>query len=194
MSGTAPLILASASPRRLDLLRQIGIAPDLVDPADIDETPQRGELPLPYARRMAAEKAAATAARHTGAIILAADTVVATGRRILTKADSDAEVAECLSLLQGRRHRVHSAVAVIDAAGTLRQRVSTSIVAFAPLNADVIAAYVATGEGRGKAGGYAIQGHAAALIRWMSGSYSGIVGLPLHDTAALLRAAGHPFG
>ena len=194
MSGTAPLILASASPRRLDLLRQIGIAPDLVDPADIDETPQRDELPLPYARRMAAEKAAATAARHTGAIILAADTVVATGRRILPKADSDAEVAECLSLLQGRRHRVHSAVAVIDAAGTLRQRVSTSIVAFAPLNADGIAAYVATGEGRGKAGGYAIQGHAAALIRWMSGSYSGIVGLPLHDTAALLRAAGHPFG
>ena len=188
------LILASASPRRLALLAQIGVTPDATDPADIDETPRRAELPLPYAQRMAGEKAVVCAARHPGAIIIAADTVVALGRRILPKADSAAEVAKCLTLLAGRRHRVYTGVSVIDAAGTARHRTATSIIAVAPLTAAAIAAYADGGEGIGKAGGYAIQGSFAAHIRWISGSYSGIVGLPLFETAALLRSAGHVLG
>lgn len=188
------MILASASPRRLELLARLGIAPDAIDPAEIDETPRKGELPLPYARRMAAEKAALVAARHSGTVVLAADTVVAAGRRILPKAETEAEARTCLEILSGRRHRVHSAVTVIGATGAARHRVSTSILAFKPLGAAEIAAYLKGGEWRGKAGGYAIQGRAEAFVRWLSGSHSGVMGLPLFETRALLIAAGVALG
>lgn len=188
-----PLVLASASPRRLDLLARLGVTPDAVDPADIDESVRKSELPVPHAQRLAAEKAACVAARHPDALVLAADTVVAVGRRILPKAESEAEARSCLDLLHGRRHRVHTAVTLIAPGGVARHRLSTSIVTFKRLHPDEIAAYLATGEWRGKAGGYAIQGRAEAFVRFMSGSWSGIVGLPLHDTAALLRSAGHAF-
>jgi septum formation protein len=184
------LILASASPRRLDLLAQIGITPDAVDPAHVDETPLKGELPVQHAMRLSAEKADAVAARHPGAAILSGDTVVAAGRRILPKAEDAATARACLKLLSGRRHRVLSAVTLVDAAGTARHRLSTSIVLFKPLHPREIDAYVDSGEWHGKAGGYAIQGKAAALIRWMSGSPSGVIGLPLFETRALLVAAG----
>lgn len=188
------LVLASASPRRLDLLARIGVEPDAVRPAEIDETPLKGELPVPYARRMAAEKAAAVHASEAGALVLAADTVVAAGRRILPKTESADEARAALSLLSGRRHRVHSAVTLIDAAGTARHRLSTTIVAFKRFSDDELDAYLASGEWQGKAGGYAIQGRAEALVRMISGSHSGVVGLPLFETRALLRAAGHPLG
>jgi septum formation protein len=184
------LILASASPRRLDLLAQIGITPDAVDPAHVDETPLKGELPVQHAVRLSAEKAGAVAARHPGAAILSGDTVVAAGRRILPKAEDAATARACLKLLSGRRHRVLSAVTLVDAGGTARHRLSTSIVLFKPLHPREIDAYVDSGEWHGKAGGYAIQGKAAALIRWMSGSPSGVIGLPLFETRALLVAAG----
>jgi septum formation protein len=186
------LILASASPRRLDLLARIGVVPDLVLPAEIDETPHKGELPLPYARRMAAAKAEAVA--EAGAFTLAADTVVAAGRRILPKTENEDEARAALSLLSGRRHRVLSAVTLIDAEGRARHRLSTSIVIFKRLSAEELDAYIAAGEWRGKAGGYAIQGRAEALVRAVSGSHSGVVGLPLFETRALLRAAGYPLG
>jgi septum formation protein len=186
------LVLASASPRRLELLARIGVVPDEVAPADIDETPLTAELPADYARRMAAAKAAAVA--RPGALVLAADTVVAAGRRILPKTEDEDEAAAALALLSGRRHRVLSAVTLIDPGGKARHRMSTSIVAFKRLSAEEIAAYLASGEWRGKAGGYAIQGHAEALVRMLSGSHSGVVGLPLYETRALLRAAGYPLG
>ena len=190
----APLVLASASPRRLDLLAQIGIVPALIDPADIDETPQKDELPPGYARRMAREKALAAAPRHPGAIVLAADTVVAAGRRILPKAADAAQVRQCLALLSGRRHRVISAIAVVAPDGTLRVREVTSILTFDRLPPTLIADYADGGEGVGKAGGYAIQGRAAAFVRTLAGSYSAVVGLPLRETAQLLRAAGLGLG
>jgi len=186
------LILASQSPRRLELLARLGVTPDAVVPADIDETPLKGELPVPYARRMAAAKAAAVAA--PGALVLAADTVVAAGRRILPKTESEAEARAALSLLAGRRHRVHSALTLIDGEGRARHRLSSSIVTFKPLSAAELDAYLAGGEWRGKAGGYAIQGRAEALVRALSGSFSGVIGLPLFETRALLRAAGYPLG
>jgi septum formation protein len=186
------LILASASPRRLDLLAQIGVTPDTVDPADVDESALKGELPTDHARRLSAEKAAAVAARHTGALVLAGDTVVAAGRRILPKAESEEQARFCLRLLSGRRHRVHSAVTLIDVEGRATHRLSTSIVTFKRLHPDEVDAYVASGEWHGKAGGYAIQGRAAGLIRSLSGSHSGIVGLPLFEVRALLLAAGYP--
>jgi septum formation protein len=186
------LILASQSPRRQELLARLGVTPDAIAPADIDETPLKGELPMPYARRVAAAKAAAVA--EAGALTLAADVVVAVGRRILPKAETEAEARFCLALLSGRRHRVHCAVTLIDGDGKARHRLSTSIVAFKRLDADETAAYLAAGEWRGKAGGYAIQGRAEALVRAISGSYSGIMGLPLFETRALLRAAGYPLG
>jgi septum formation protein len=188
------LILASASPRRLDLLKRIGIVPDAVTPAEIDETPRKGELPPIYAARMAAGKAAAIAAREAGALILAADTVVAAGRRILPKTENEDEARQALSLLSGRRHRVLSAVTLIDAEGVARHRLSTTIVAFKRFSPDELDAYLAGGEWRGKAGGYAIQGRAEALVRMISGSHSGVVGLPLYETRTLLRAAGYPIG
>ena len=186
------LILASASPRRLELLKRIGVVPDAVLPAEIDEAPLRGELPIRYARRMAAAKAAAIA--EPGAVTLAADTVVAAGRRILPKAENEAEARAALSLLSGRRHRVHSAVTLVDAEGMARHRLSTSIVTFKRLTQAELAQYLASGEWEGKAGGYAIQGRAEALIRFVAGSWSGIVGLPLHETRALLIGAGYPLG
>ena len=186
------LILASASPRRLELLARLGIVPDAVLPAEIDETPRKGELPAPYAERMAAEKAAAVA--QAGSLVLAADTVVAAGRRILPKAETEDEARAALSLLSGRRHRVLSAVTLVDAEGRARHRLSTSIVTFKRLSADELEAYVGSGEWRGKAGGYAIQGRAEALVRALSGSHSGVMGLPLYETRTLLRAAGYPLG
>ena len=188
------LILASASPRRLDLLARIGVVPDAVVPADIDETPRKGELPPRHACRMAAEKAAAVAASHAGALILAADTVVAAGRRILGKAENEAEAEAGLLLLSGRRHRVHSAVTLVDPDGKARHRLSTSIVIFKRFAREELDAYLACGEWQGKAGGYAIQGRAEALIRQMSGSYSGVMGLPLYETRTLLKSAGYPIG
>jgi len=187
----APLVLASASPRRLDLLAQIGIAPAVVDPAHIDETPLKDELPRPHAARLALGKAEAVAARHPGAFILAADTVVACGRRILPKAEDEATARKCLALLSGRRHKVFGGVVLIAPNGKRAARVVETAVAFAPLSAHDINAYIDSGEWHGKAGGYAIQGRAAALVRWLSGSYTNVVGLPLHETAKLLAGLGY---
>ncbi len=185
------LVLASASPRRLMLLRQIGIEPDRVDPADIDETPHPGEIPSDHVLRLAAAKVRAVAPRHPGAFILAADTVVACGRRILPKAQDEATARSCLELLSGRRHRVHGGLALSGHDGALTLRRVTSRVAFKRLSAAEIRDYLASGEWHGKAGGYAIQGRAAALIPWISGSYSNIVGLPLYETAQLLAGRGY---
>ena len=190
---TAPLVLASASPRRLDLLRQIGIEPDAIAPADIDEAPLPGELPAPHVVRLAEAKARAVASRHPGAFILAADTVVACGRRILPKAEDEATARGCLELLSGRRHRVYGGVALIAPDGRITIRRIESRVAMKRLAADEIAAYLKSGEWRGKAGGYAIQGRAAAFVSWLSGSYSNVVGLPLFEVAQLLAGRGfHP--
>jgi septum formation protein len=184
------LVLASASPRRRELLAQIGLVPDEFDPADLDETPLKDELPPAHAARLARAKAEAVAIRHPGAFILAADTVVACGRRILPKPEDAATVRRCLELLSGRRHRVIGGVAVVTPQGRLAQRLVTSNVTFKRLSEDEIADYAATGEGQGKAGGYAIQGYAARYIRAIGGSYSNIVGLPLFETAALLAGLG----
>jgi septum formation protein len=186
------LILASASPRRLRLLRQIGIEPADIDPVDLDESPRAGELPRFHAKRLAREKAEAGAQRHPGAFVLAADTVVGLGRRILPKASSEDDIRRCLRFLSGRRHRVHSAVALALPDGSMRERLGLGIVGFKRLTEDEIEAYVRGGEGLGKAGGYAIQGLAAALIDFVAGSYSAVVGLPLYETATLLRGAGYP--
>ena len=189
---TAPLlVLASASPRRLDLLRQIGIEPDRIDPAEIDETPRPREEPAAHAMRLAEEKARAVMPRHPGAYILAADTVVACGRRILPKPADPTTARSCLELLSGRRHRVHGGVALADPDRRLTLRRVDSHVAFKRLSEAEIAAYLCSGEWRGKAGGYAIQGRAAALIRWVRGSYSNVVGLPLFETAQLLAGRGY---
>lgn len=184
------LTLASASPRRLALLAQIGIVPDRVTPTDIDEAPRARELPRPHAQRLAHEKALAAAA--DGVFTLAADTVVAVGRRILGKAESEADARRCLALLSGRRHHVYTALTIITPAGLARHRCRDSAVIFKRLTAAEIDAYVATGEWQGKAGGYAVQGHAAAFIRDIQGSYSGVVGLPLYETAQLLAGLGYP--
>jgi len=185
-----PLILASASPRRLDLLARIGVVPSAVDPADIDETPFPGEPPRGHVARLAAAKAAAVSARHAGSVVLGADTVVAVGRRILPKAEDAATAERCLKLMSGRRHHVLTAVTVIDAHGTARHRLSDTIVTFKPLSAAEIAAYLEGGEWQGKAGGYAIQGRAEAFVRYLAGSHSGVVGLPLFETRNLLITAG----
>jgi septum formation protein len=180
------LVLASASPRRLDLLRQIGIVPDEVDTADIDETPMKGELPAAHVVRLAEAKARTVAPRHQGAFILAADTAIACGRRILPKAEDEASARACLALLSGRRHRVYGGVVVVTPAGEISIRRVISQVTFKRLSEREIAAYLASGEWRGKAGGYAIQGRAAVFISWVAGSYSNVVGLPLFETAQLL--------
>lgn len=188
---TAPrLVLASASPRRLELLARLGVVPDCVDPADIDETPAKGERPEAYAARMAAEKARAVAERQPGAVVLAADTTVAVGRRILGKAGTEAEARAMLTLLSGRRHRVLTAVTVIDAQGRARHRLDRTLVAVKRLTPAEIAAYLRCGEWHGKAGGYAIQGRFEAHVRFLSGSFSGVMGLPLAAVAPLLAAAG----
>ncbi|HLI23078.1 MAG TPA: nucleoside triphosphate pyrophosphatase [Stellaceae bacterium] len=185
-----PLILASSSPRRRELLAQIGIVPDAIDPAELDETPRAEELPRKLAERLAAEKARLVAARHPGAFVLGADTVVGCGRRILPKAESAEEARRCLALLSGRRHRVHGGVALVTPSGKLVQRLVVTAVAMKRLAPQEIDAYLASEEWHGKAGGYAIQGHAARFVREIVGSYSNVVGLPLFETAALLEGQG----
>ncbi len=185
---SALLILASASPRRLELLKAIGVIPDAVVEAGIDETPQKGELPEPYALRMAGQKAEAVAASRQGAYILAADTVVHMGRRILPKAVDEETARNCLEKLSGRRHRVTTAVALILPGGALKRRNALSVVQFKRLEKREIDAYIASSEWRDKAGGYAIQGLAAAYIPFISGSHSNVVGLPLYETAQLLKS------
>ncbi len=185
------LILASSSPRRRDLLARLGVAPARIASPDINETPRKGEVPRVYALRMAEEKAVAVQ-RDAGEIVVAGDTTVAVGRRILPQA-ADADMQRgFLNLLSGRRHHVLSAVAVIDGHGRMRSRICDSIVRFKRLSADEIESYIDSGEGLGKAGGYAIQGRAEALIDWMAGSHSGVIGLPLYETRVLLRASGYP--
>ena len=184
------LVLASASPRRVELLRQIGVEAAAVDPAHVDETPAKAELPARHAARLACEKALAVAPRHPGALVLAADTVVACGRRILPKAESEGEARRCLELLSGRRHRVYGGVALVGPDGRLLERLVESDVTFKPLSRAEIEGYLASGEWHGKAGGYAIQGRAALFVRRIGGSYSNIVGLPLCETGALLAGFG----
>lgn len=174
------------------MLAQIGIAPDLTVAPDIDETPHKGELPRAYARRLA--RAKLDAAARPGAFVLAADTVVAAGRRILPQPDTAEEARRCLDLLSGRRHRVLTAVALLGPDGRRAERLSDSVVTFARLTPQQMMAYIDTGEWEGKAGGYAIQGRAAAFIRFLSGSFSNVVGLPLFETAQLLRGLGWPMG
>ncbi|HCK83259.1 MAG TPA: septum formation protein Maf, partial [Hyphomonadaceae bacterium] len=202
---TAPLVLASASPRRLELLRQIGVKPDAVVSADVDETPLRGETPRLLALRLARAKAEAVASSWTAGVspagtpavqdraqaprILAADTVVAVGRRILPKAETEAEARACLALLSGRTHRVYTAIALRTSDGRVRERLVETRVRFKLLSAAETDAYVACGEWKGKAGGYAAQGRAARFIVSIIGSYSSVVGLPLYETANLLDGA-----
>ncbi|HZF46447.1 MAG TPA: nucleoside triphosphate pyrophosphatase [Sphingomonadaceae bacterium] len=211
MSAPRPsptLILASASPRRRELLARLGIVPAAIRASDIDETPHRAELPRAYALRMAREKALASrqlqgedeqgedeqGEDEQASFILSGDTVVACGRRILPKAEDEATARQCLHLLSGRRHRVLSAVALLAPDGTLQDRLSETIVRFKSLSAEEIDAYVASGEWHGKAGGYAIQGAAEGLIAWISGSHSGVMGLPLFESRAILKSAGFPIG
>ena len=183
-------ILASASPRRRDLLAQINLKPDNIIPADIDETHARGELGPAYATRMAVEKAKAVAALHPGQIILAADTVVVQGRSILPKTETANEAKACLMALSGKQHRVLGGICVLDARGQLSKKLVTSYVRFKRLSADDITTYLATNEWQGKAGGYAIQGFAECYIRSLRGSYSNIVGLSLYEARNMLASAG----
>jgi septum formation protein len=178
-------ILASASPRRLELLALIGVVPTQVVPAELDESELPGERPLTYVRRIAEAKARAVAALHPQALVLAADTTVTVGTRILQKPTDAAEARRFLALLSGRRHRVMTCVAVMRD-GKLRSKTVTTLVRFSRLSTAQIEDYIASGEWQGKAGGYAIQGHAAAFIPFISGSHSNVVGLPLHETAQLL--------
>ena len=197
--GRPKLVLASASPRRLALLQQIGLEPDHVLPADLDETPKPRELPRALALRLSREKAqsaAQLAAKHpqlTGAFVLAADTIVAVGRRILPKCEELEEARNCLTLLSGRTHRVLTGVALLTPHGVVRQRVVESRVTFKRLSEPDITAYLASQEWHGKAGGYAIQGLAGAFVVQLIGSYPSVVGLPLYETAALLSGEGFPF-
>jgi septum formation protein len=183
------LILASASPRRIALLKQVGIEPEAIVPADIDETPHKGELPAIYAARMAREKANIIAAKYPGKIILAADTVVACGRKIFPKAEDAKTAVMCIRHLSGRRHRVYTAVCVIRDGREYEETVLTQL-KMNRLSDKEIAQYIAGNEWQGKAGGYAIQGTAEAFIPWVSGSYSNVVGLPLYETLKLLKRAG----
>jgi septum formation protein len=192
------LILASASPRRLELLQQVGLDPDALIPADLDETPRKGELPRVLAARLADEKAdaaakvAKTRTELTGAYLLAADTVVSVGRRILPKCEVVDEADQCLRLLSGRAHRVYSGLTLITPKGARRHRLVETRVRFKRLSGDEIDAYLAAGEWRGKAGGYAIQGLAGGFVVKLIGSYSSVVGLPLHETLSLLAGEGYP--
>jgi septum formation protein len=194
MPGAPRFILASASPRRRDLLAQVGRVPDLIINPDIDETPVPGELPEEHALRLATEKAvrAARDPATQGAFVLGADTVVACGRRILPKAEDPDTARACLKLLSGRRHRVVGGVAVVDPERRPRTRACVTTVAFKRLTEEEIDAYIASGEWDGKAGGYAIQGRAAVFVRFIGGSYSNVVGLPLYETERLLESVGCP--
>jgi len=198
MIGRPKLVLASGSPRRVTLINQAGIEPDALRPANIDETPKRGELPRACANRLARGKAEAALQlvnvdeELRGAYILSADTVVAVGRRILPKADLLDEAAQCLRLLSGRNHRVHTAVCLVTPTGAFRQRLVETKVRFKRLNDEDIEAYLASGEWRGKAGAYAAQGIAGSFIVKLVGSYSNVVGLPLYETTQLLLGEGYP--
>jgi septum formation protein len=189
-SERLPLVLASASPRRVELLARIGVRPDRILPADIDETPQKAELPRLLAARLALEKAQAVAPQVPDALVLAADTVVGVGRRILPKAETEAQARSCLELLSGRRHRVTTGVALIAPGGRVLTRLVTSIVTFQRLTPGQIEDYLAGGEWQGKAGGYALHQRAEVFCRFLSGSHSNVVGLPLFETAQLLRGIG----
>jgi septum formation protein len=175
----------------LDLLRQVGIEPDAVDPAEVDETPFARELPATYARRIAWAKLDAVAARQPASFVLAGDTVVALGRRILPKAETEAQARRCLELLSGRRHKVLGAVCLQGPGGERLQRLAQTAVKFKPLSPLEIEGYLESGEWKGKAGGYAIQGRAAAFIPWINGSYANVVGLPVVESLALLRGLGY---
>ncbi len=187
----AALVLASASSRRLALLRQIGLEPDAIDPAGIDETPLPRERPQDLAARLAERKLEAVRPRHPGAYVLAADTVVACGRRILPAPCEEGAARSCLERLSGRRHRVYGALVLSTPEGRVARRRVLSLVAFKRLSEPELAAYLKSGEWRGKAGGYAIQGRAAAFVSWISGSYTNIVGLPLYETRQLLSGNGY---
>ena len=191
MSGPK-LVLASASPRRRELLARLGIEPTEIAAADIDETPADGERPKAYAIRMAREKAQAAA--RGDAYVLAGDTVVSMGRRILPKAEDMETAQACLQALSGRRHLVLSSVALRWPDGTLRHKLNETVVRFKPLTPQEMADYIASGDWEGKAGGYAIQGSAEGLIQWIRGSHSGVMGLPLFETRALLKTAGFALG
>ena len=186
------LILASASPRRLDLLARIGVVPDAVLPADIDESVVKGELPRVHAQRLAREKALAAAADNPDALVIGADTVVAVGRRILPKVEDEATLRKCMALLSGRRHRVLTGVALALPGGGLRERLIETMIAMKRLSDQEIDHYAGHGEWRGKAGGYALQGYGEVFVRHIAGSYSNVVGLPLAETRVLLQGAGYP--
>ncbi len=198
MIGRPKLVLASGSPRRVSLINQAGIEPDALRPAQLDETPKRGELPRVCANRLARAKAEAAIAgvgvddETYGAYVLAADTIVAVGRRILPKAELIDEAAQCLRLLSGRNHRVYTALCLVTPKGKFRQRVVQTRVRFKRLSREDIEAYLASGEWRGKAGGYAAQGLAGSFIVKLVGSYTNVVGLPLYETVALLAGEGFP--
>jgi septum formation protein len=187
---SAPLVLASASPRRLDLLRQVGVEPDRVVAADIDESLLKGETPRLHAARLAREKAAAGAGAAPGAYVVAADTVVAVGRRVLPKAETQGQARECLNLLSGRAHRVLTAVAVVAPDGRCASRLVETRVHFKRLSAAETEAYLESDEWRGKAGGYGVQGRAGAFVIALQGSYPAVVGLPLYETLSLLEGLG----
>jgi septum formation protein len=191
MTLSSRLILASASPRRRDLLAQIGLQPAIVA-AEIDEAPHPRELPAPHVQRLARAKAERVAPSQPGTVVLAADTAVACGRRILPKAETEKEARACLALLSGRRHRVYGGICVIAPDGRIAERLVVTSVSFRRLAQADIERYIAGGEWRGKAGGYAIQGSAAAFVRSLTGSYTNVVGLDLYATAALLRGLGFP--
>lgn len=190
-TAPSPLVLASASPRRLELLARVGIVPDQVLPADIDEREHPGEPPRRLALRLASEKAQAVAERTHGAYVLAADTVVAVGRRILPKAETEEEARACLALLSGRAHRVFTGVAVIAPDGRLASRLVETRLTFKRLSPAECDQYLASGEWRGKAGGYGVQGRAAAFVIDQHGSYTSVVGLPLYETLCLLEGLGY---
>ena len=186
------LILASASPRRLDLLARIGVVPDAIVPADVEESVPKGELPRDHAIRLAREKALAVAAAHPQDLVLAADTVVAVGRRVLPKVEDEATLRACMALLSGRRHRVLTGVALALPGGWIRERLVETMIAMKRLSPEEIDHYAAHGEWRGKAGGYALQGYGEVYVRHIAGSYSNVVGLPLAETRVLLKSAGYP--
>jgi len=186
------LVLASASPRRLDLLARIGVKPDAVVPADIVESVPRGELPREHALRLAREKAATVATKESDALVLAADTVVAVGRRILPKVEDEGTLRACLRLLSGRRHRVLTGVALAIPGQGIRERLGETMIAMKRLSDEEIDYYARHGEWRGKAGGYALQGYGEVYVRHIAGSYSNVVGLPLAETRVLLKSAGYP--
>lgn len=198
MAAHSKLVLASASPRRLALLQQCGVEPDFIVPTDANEEPKRGEVPRSLAKRLAKEKAGlaldkiALSEEMTGSTVLAADTVVGVGRRILPKAETLEQAADCLRLLSGRNHKVYTALTLVTSNGTYRNRLVTTKVRFKRLSRQDMDAYLASGEWRGKAGGYAIQGIASCFVVKLTGSYSGVVGLPLYEAVSLINGAGIP--